>query len=275
MIIHPDFKLESPSVTPSKTSFGTALKNLANKQTFILEPTQPHIESSTSVSSTYAKSGKSLDWTLGSSMNPDVEMPDVHSDSNLISSQQTLDIPSSSTSQPTLNQALSIEHVTTNVSSPPTLLLDSVILKEVCENIFEDLIMLVKARNNLIHIENYEEKWTALRERVDTVMCELQKLSLYAHNQSVSNLNNWFNDVVKSMKEVEVNRNHEKSRLYISDTPFFLDASSIITSGVQKNLDLSWLIKLKIQTDIPILEKLKHDYEQEQRIKKLERELFE
>jgi len=79
---------------------------------------------------------------------------------------------------------------TVTVSPPPTLLLDSIVLEEVCENIFEDLSKLVKARNYLIHTENYEEKWTALRERVDTVMCELQKLSLKAHDQSVNNLNN-------------------------------------------------------------------------------------
>jgi len=109
----------------------------------------------------------------------------------------------------------------------------------VCENIFEDLNKLVKARNNFVHTENYEEKWSALRERVDTVMCELQKLSLEAHNQSINILNNWFKDVVSSMKEVEVNRDQEKNRLYISYTLFFLDASSIITFGVQDNLDLS------------------------------------
>ena len=106
-------------------------------------------------------------------------------------------------------------------------------------------------------------------------MCELQKLSLEAHNQSINILNNWFKDVVSSMKEVEVNRDQEKNRLYISYTLFFLDASSIITFGVQDNLDLSQLTKLKIQADIPILDKLKHDSEQEQNIKKLERELFE
>jgi len=77
------------------------------------------------------------------------------------------------------------------------------------------------------------------------------------------------------MEEVEINKNQEKKRFYISDTPFFLDASSIITSGVQENLDLSWLTRLKIQADIPILAKLKYDSEQEQKIKKLERGLFE
>jgi len=40
--------------------------------------------------------------------------------------------------------------LTTNVSPPPTFLLDSVILKEVCENIFEDLTKLVEARNHII-----------------------------------------------------------------------------------------------------------------------------
>jgi len=64
--------------------------------------------------------------------------------------------------------------------------------------------------------------------------------------------------------------------LYISDTPLFLDASSIITFSVHtENLDLSWLTKLKIQVDIPILKKLEQDFVQEQKIKKLERELLE
>jgi len=145
-------------------------------------------------------------------------------------------------------------------------------LKVVCKNIFEDLNKLVNARNDPIHTVKYEDQWTSLRERVDTIMCELQKLSLKAQNQF---LNNWFKDVVKSMKEVEVNTSQAKNILYISDTPFFMDASSIITSGVKENLDLSWITKVKGQVDIPILEKLKHDSEQEQRIKKLERELFE
>jgi len=115
----------------------------------------------------------------------------------------------------------------------------------------------------------------SLREIVDYVMCELQKLSLEAHNQSMNNLKNWFKEVVTSMEEVEVNRNQEKNKLYISDTPFNLDASSIIAASVYyENLDFKWLTKLKIQAHAPILEKLKNDSEQELRIKKLENNLF-
>ena len=103
-------------------------------------------------------------------------------------------------------------------------------------------------------------------------MCELHKLSLEAQDQT---LNNWFKDVVNNMKEVEANRNQAKNILYISDTPLFLDASSIITASIYEDLCLSWLSKLKIYTDTLILEKLKHDSEQEQRIKKLKNDLFE
>jgi len=78
------------------------------------------------------------------------------------------------------------------------------------------------------------------------------------------------------MKEVEVNRSQERSRLYLSDTPIYLDASGIISSGVHsENLDLRWLTKLKIQTDAPILEKLKDDPVLEKENKELKKALFE
>jgi len=169
-------------------------------------------------------------------MDSDDEMLNVYTDSNHhIASHQTINIPSSLNIQPTSDQILSIEPQTTNISPPPTLLLGSIILKEVCENIFEDLNKLVKTRYHVFHTDSYEDQWTALRERVDTVMCELQKLSLEAQDQT---LNNWFKDVVNSMKEVEASRSQARSRLYISDSPFYFDGSSIITASVHENLDL-------------------------------------
>lgn len=127
----------------------------------------------------------------------------------------------------------------------------------------------MKARNDPIHTEKYEDKWTALKERVDTVMCDLQRLSIEAQNQS---LNNWFKEVIKSMEAVEVRRNI----FYISDSPFFLDASSIITSTIKVDLKLSWLTKLHVKPQIPILEKLKKSESvEDKRVEKLEQELFE
>jgi len=208
-------------------------------------------------------------------MDSDDEMIDVYTNSNLhIASHQTIEIPTSSSIHSTSDQTLTIAPQTLNVSPPPTLLLDFVILKEVCVNIFVDLDKLVKTRNNFVQTENYEEKWTAFRERVDTVMCELQKFSLEAHNQSINTLNNWFKDVVHSMKEVGANINQARKKLYILDSPFYLDASSIIIASVHEDLSLNWLTKLKVHTDAPILAKLKHDFVQEHKIKKLEKELF-
>jgi len=81
-------------------------------------------------------------------------------------------------------------------------------------------------------------------------LCELQRLSIEAQNQS---LYNWFKEVVSCMEAMEV----RKERLYILDSPFFLDASSIITSSIKEDLNISWLTKLHVKPQIPILEKLK------------------
>ena len=125
----------------------------------------------------------------------------------------------------------------------------------------------MKTRSNFVHEKNYVDEWTTLRERVDSVTCELQKLSLEAHNQPLNTLKDWFKGVIYSMEEVEVNKNQEKSKLYLSDTPMYLDASSIITASVHsEHPDFKWLTKLKIQVDAQILEKLKNYSVLEQRV---------
>ena len=134
----------------------------------------------------------------------------------------------------------------------------------------------MKARNNLVHEEDYVQEWRRLREQVDFVLSELQKSSFEAHSNAKNSINDWFKNVVKSMQEVEVKRTQERSKLYISDTPMLLNALGIISSNVHsENLDLKWLTKLKVQTDSPILEKLKNDFELEKENKRLKKELLE
>ena len=125
------------------------------------------------------------------------------------------------------------------IPSPPTHLLDSIVFKEVCENLFKDLKKLVEAINDHIHTESYEGRWIELRERIDRVMRALQKLYVEAQEQSI---NNWFQEVLRSMKELEVNK--EITKLYISDSPFFMDTSAIISTGVEDDLNLSWLTSM-------------------------------
>jgi len=196
------------------------------------------------------------------------DQPSEPSTQMAVTKNTATDLPSSSTQA--LQTCTPIQ--TTNISSPPTMFLDSIILADVCESIFKELNKLVKARNNFVHEENYVKEWRRLRERVDFVMSELQKSSLEMHSNAQNTLNDWFKDVVKSMHEVEIKRTQEMSKR----TSMFLSASGIISSNVHsENLDLKWLTKLKVQTDSPILEKLKNDSELEKENKRLKKELIE
>jgi len=126
-----------------------------------------------------------------------------------------------STDTPSTSNQLCLPIQTTTVSSPLTLLLDSIILKEVCENIFKDLNTLVKFRSNLIHNQDYVSAWTSFRKRVVDMMCELQKLCLDAHDKALVELRDWFKEVAQNMEEININRNQ---KLYLSDTPIYMDA---------------------------------------------------
>ena len=94
----------------------------------------------------------------------------------------------------------------TNVPSPPTLFLDSTILADVCENIFQELNSLVQARNNLIHEDNYEKQWKRLQERVDYVLTELQRSCLDAQDSSQRKHQEWLKGVDGNLQEVQVLR---------------------------------------------------------------------
>jgi len=161
----------------------------------------------------------------------------------------------------------------TTVSSPPTLLLDSIILTEVCENIFKDLNKLVMSRSNLIHTKDYVSASTSLRERVDDMMCELQKLCLDAHDEALVELREWFKEVAQNMEELNINKNQ---KLYLSDTPIYMDALTIISSSVKsEDPDVKWLTKLLIKSEAPILKKLKKDTALRKENKELNKALFE
>ena len=135
----------------------------------------------------------------------------------------------------------------------------------------------MKTRNNYIHEKDYVSEWTSLRNIVEYMMCELHKLSLEAHDKALLDLQQWFKGVTVNMEEIELNKTLEKSRMYLSNTPMYLDASSIISSSVHsENPYFRWLTELKIQTsDAPILKKLKDDPVLEKENKELKKALFE
>jgi hypothetical protein len=115
---------------------------------------------------------------------PDVE---VEQSSFTVIKKSVPDKPSSSTQTPTStnsqsSSSLAIQPVAptkpTKISSPPTIFLDSTLLQDVCENISQELIKMIQARNNLTHKESYEKQWRRLKDRVDFVLSELQRTCL-------------------------------------------------------------------------------------------------
>jgi len=84
--------------------------------------------------------------------------------------------------------------------------LDSTILANVCENIFQELNNLVQARNNLIHEDSYEKQWKRLKEIVDYVLTELQISCLNAQDSAQNKLQDWLKGVDHNLQEVKVLR---------------------------------------------------------------------
>ena len=58
---------------------------------------------------------------------------------------------------------------------PPTMYLDSTLLPDVCNNIFQELNRLTQTRHDLIHDQSYEQSWKRLKERTDNVLNALQR----------------------------------------------------------------------------------------------------
>jgi len=195
LIIHPPYQPTHLNATHSNISFGISLRNLANQKSSAFENHSFFSEDSTFVVQPLNVAAPSNIIMIESdSDEEDSIICDQLSTSSHNSEQinQIVVNDITSTDTPSSSNQLCSPNQTTIVSSPPTLLLDSIILKEVCENIFKDLNKLVKSRSNLIHKQDYVNAWTSFRERVEHMMCELQKLCLDAYEKALVELRDWF-----------------------------------------------------------------------------------
>jgi len=113
---------------------------------------------------------------------------------------------------------LAIQPVTpakTNVPSPPTLFLHSIILANVCDSIFQELNILVQARNNLIHEDSYEKLWTRLKDKVEFVLSKLQRSCIDAQELAQAKLQEWLKGLVSNLDEVKILRTWGKTPLLL------------------------------------------------------------
>jgi len=190
LVIHPEYQPYHLNANHSNISFGIVLRNLARKRSSFHEQSVSNQHFSRSeeqiiIVQPICVAQPSTQTTL----NPvEPEQMIIEHVVNVVPTQIGTTLASSSPFVP--DQTIAIERNTstiipsepsssnstqlTDITFPPTLLLDSIILKEVCENIFKDLNKLVKTRSNFVHEEDYVGEWTVLRSRVDYMMCELQ-----------------------------------------------------------------------------------------------------
>jgi len=94
----------------------------------------------------------------------------------------------------------------TKIPSPPTMYLDSSLLADVCENIFQEHNRLIQSRNDLIHQNNYEQSWKRLKERVDNVLNALQRTYMDDQDIAQQKLKDWLKGVTSNLQEVRVLR---------------------------------------------------------------------
>jgi len=91
-------------------------------------------------------------------------------------------IPTTIPTHPTNNQPssshLAIQPITPpepdKIPFPPTMYLDSSLLADVCNNIFQELNRLTQTRHDLIHEQSYEQSCKRLKERAENVLNALQ-----------------------------------------------------------------------------------------------------
>jgi len=258
IIIHPEQQPYHLNATHSNISFGIALRNLAKKikpvpeQTSIDQINEPDLmiilgssDGQDEQTNSWFKPGF-LNFVSSSSTMISESVPDQPETNTLLTEPITTDETFTNDQPSSSNQAIQpcAPARSTNVPFPPTLFLDSTLLADVCENIFQELNKLIEARNNLVHEDIYEKQWRRLRESVEFIMSELQRSCLDAQDTAQNNLQDWLQGVANNLKEVRVGRTSVRTQLVIKDkTP-----SDFIPSYVHpKELNLTWLNKVNLK----------------------------
>jgi len=290
IVIHPEHLPYHLNATHSNIFFGITLRNLAKKrhhvpEQHVLEQVVPEqITEPDFMIISYSsnnrdeqtnswfkprflnKSASSSSTMISESVSDQpFETNTLFAEPDLSSETSTNDQPSSS------NQAIqtSTPARTKNVLTPRTLFLDSTILADMCENIFQELNNLVEARNKLFHEESYVKQWRRLRERVDFVLSELQRSSFDAQGMTQNNLQDWLRGVVNNLQEVAVSRTLVK-------TPLCLLSRDVIPTSIHpRELDTSWLTKINLKQVSTELEFLQRNPELERENKQLKEELLD
>jgi len=87
---------------------------------------------------------------------------------------------------------------------PSTMYLDSTLLTDVCNDIFQELNRLTQTRHDLLHDQSYEQSWKRLKERTNNVLNALQRTCIDDQDTAQLKLKDWLKGVTSNLEEVRI-----------------------------------------------------------------------
>jgi hypothetical protein len=160
----------------------------------------------------------------------------------------------------------------TKIPSPPTVFLDSTLLTNVCEKIFQELNKLIQARNDLVHKDSYEKQWSRLKERVYYILTALQRTCSDAQDIAQQKLQDWLKGVNSSLQEVKI------LKTWVQNPPSIkgIEITDFIPSSVHpRELDLTFLNKINFKTASTSLDLIQRNAVLEKENKKCHTPIFD
>jgi len=149
--------------------------------------------------------------------------------------------------------------------------LDSFLLVDVCENIFQELNRLIQTRNDLIHQNSYEQSWKRLKERVDNVLNSLQRTCMDDQDIVQQKLKDWLKGVTSNLQEVRVLRTWVPNPLCLRQR----NETDFIPAGIHpRELNVNWLTRMNIKPVSTELAVLQRNAELEDENRQLKKELL-
>jgi len=131
---------------------------------------------------------------------------------------------------------------------PPTMYLDSTLLADVCNNIFQELNRLTQTRHDLIHEQSYEQSWKRLKERAENVLNAFQRTCIDDQDTAQQKLKDWLKGVTSNLEEVRVLKTWVKDPLYLRQR----NETDFIPTGIHPmELNVNWLTRMNVKQASP------------------------
>jgi len=150
--------------------------------------------------------------------------------------------------------------------------LDSSLLADVCDNMFQELNRLIQTRNDLIHKNSYEQSWKRLKERVENVLNALQRTCMDDQDIAQQKLKDWLKGVTSNLQEVRVQKTWVKHPLCLRQR----NETDFIPAGIHpRELNVNWLTRINVNQASTGLAVLQRNVELENENRQLRKELLE